>query len=167
MLIKAAAFTVINFVAINQANQEEFTRDIYRVNVQDNTFDSIKTPSSQIKIIGRSISPTLISGLGIFETPKTNPIDLAFKETRINSQEGNKVLAIAKGILAEMSSPVASETAEVINDPDENVAYLNIRLHINTSFEEALEIDSQLTRSLLSRVGKLPERLTFAVYGLG
>ncbi len=167
MLIQAATFTVISQIALPQEINGNSTRDIYKFNSKEHSVELIKTPSSEIKLIGTLLTPSLIFGKNLTELPSINPIDAALIKAGISLEDGNRNLSIAKGILAEMNFPAIKITPELINDPDEDIEYLNIKLHIHASFENALELDSLLTKSLLSRVEKLPERITFAVYNLG
>lgn len=167
MFIQIATFTVISYMATPQELHGDSTRDIYKFDSNNKSVELIKAPSNQIKLISGINAPSLIYGTNFIEVPTVNPIDSALIRAGISLEDGNKVLLIAKDILAEMNFPAIRMTPELINDPDEDVEYLNIKLHINASFEQALELDSALTRNLLSRVENLPERVTFAVYDIG
>ena len=165
--LEAAAFTVISFVSNTTAFNDNSTRNIYKPELQEKRIELTKATSTQIKIFGSAEAPSLVIGKVFYEFPSPNPIHLAFNEAGISQNDGDAFLNIAKGILAEMRYPVKKVTPQLINDPEENSFYLNLKIHVEATFEDTLMLDSLLTKILLSRIDQLPEKLSFSVYEIG
>lgn len=168
MFIEATTFTVISYVTIPSGSTSNTTRDIYKLEPNEKSTEFIRTtPSTQLKLLGGFLIPSLILGRDLVEVAQTNPVDLALAQAKIPLDEGNQALLIAKGVLAEMQFPIKRIAPQLINDPEGDCYYLNLKLYIDSTFEESLELDTILTKQLSSRVEILPERLSFSVYDLG
>lgn len=87
-----------------------------------------------------------------------------FETIGLSSKEGIALFNRASEILAEEMYPCTSVIPVIANDPEEEVSYLTLRLYVNASMEKAFELDSMLTRGLISSFAKLPVRLSFSVY---
>lgn len=174
MFLEAATFTIIS-LGINDAKLDNhlITGDVFKL---DKSANIIATSGVGIFPFGGQISniPTTFIdnvspsfttwGMGLQISNPVNEIHLAFEKVGINRDVGDKFLFIAKGILAELNYPNIKVNPLLIRDPEENSSYLTLRLHVNTSFEESLALDSKLTRELVHRTTNIPENLSFAVY---
>lgn len=168
MFIETATFTVISYMALPSGSASNPTRDIYKLEQKEKVTELIKsTHSTQIKLPGGVAAPSLILGREFVLTAQPNPINLALAQASISLEEGNQALLIAKGVLAEMRFPIKRVLPQLINDPEGDCYYLNLKLYIDSTFEESLELDTLLTKQLSSRIETLPERLSFSVYNLG
>lgn len=168
--LKAAAFTVISFNAHGaDINQNPVTNDVYKI------ISSVNMPAPKMfsdkaslatPFIG-NVLPTTTWGIVQQTLIPENSIHLALDSIGISRVVGDKLLNLAKGILAELNYQNVKVLPSLVRDPEENASYLTLCLHVNTTFEESLALDSKLTRELISRNVNLPENLSFAVYDLG
>ncbi len=161
----AATFTVISFVMqgidLDQAYPQ--TKDVYKMPI------SIPVPHAMDASLAL---PTFVNRpQNTFTTWNPNPqksdLSVAFNSSGVNEDLGNRLLGMAKGILAEMNYTNVKVRPTLVRDPEENTTYLTVRLYVNATFEESLELDSKLTRELIQRTDSLPENLSFAVYDVG
>lgn len=159
----AATFTVISFfmqgIDLDQSCQ---TKDVY------------KMPTDKLVPHAMDAShglPTFVSEpQNTFTTWHLNPqksdLSVAFNSSGVNEDLGNRLLGMAKGILAEMNYTDVKVKPTSVRDPEENATYLTVRLYVNATFEESLELDSKLTNELIQRTDRLPQNLSFAVYDI-
>ncbi len=168
--LEAAAFTVISFgLPSTYLDQPLKTGDVYKVNVLNSTpvqnkFLPVKTATMPAAFIG-SVAPT-VTTWGMWQQA-IGDVHRAFDEVGINRVVGDQLISLAKGVLAEMNHPSIKVIPSLVIDPEENATYLTICLHVNTTFEESLALDSKLTRELVDRADNMPENLSFAVYDIG
>lgn len=87
-----------------------------------------------------------------------------FHKIGLPEKDGLALLLRAKEILGAANFPCAKVIPIVANDPEEEMSYLTLRLYVNASMEKAFELDSALTKDLISSFAKLPVRLSFSVY---
>lgn len=158
----AATLTVISFV-VQGIDLDQSSQDVYKMPI------SIPVPHA----IDASLAlPTFVNRpKNTFTTWSLNPqksdLSVAFNSCGINEDLGNRLLGMAKGILAEMNYASVKVKPILVRDPEENATYLTVRLYVNATFEESLELDSKLTSELIQRTDSLPENLSFAVYDIG
>lgn len=175
MLLETAITVISLGVQIPNNEYYQATRDIYKM-VVATTMPSKNEPIEK-SFIGNFATSTAFFGNAIPTittwnmtlqalVPPVNSIHVAFDKVGINRAEGDQLLILAKGILAEMKYAETKVTSSIVNDPEENVSYLTLRLHLDADFETTLKLDSILTRELVSRTESLPEKLSFAVYEL-
>lgn len=155
----AAKITVISFVMQGAA----LNNDVYKMPA------SIPVPHAMDDSLAL---PTFVNGpQDTITTWKPNPLKsdlgIAFNSSGVNENLGNHILNMAKGILAEMNYSDVKVKPTLVRDPEENATYLTLRLYVNATFEESLELDSKLTSELIQRTDSLPENLSFAVYDIG
>ncbi|MEQ1638739.1 MAG: hypothetical protein ABL903_18930 [Methylococcales bacterium] len=174
--LKAAAFTVISFNAHGaEIDQNPITSDVYKVIASVNTpalsaFNETSPVNQTFHVapfLGNAL-PTLTTW-GIVQQAFTpvNSIQLALDSIGISRAIGSQLLSMAKGILAELNYSEVKVSTSLVRDPEENVSYLTLCLHVNATFEESLALDSKLTKELISRAVNIPENLSFAVYDIG
>ena len=175
-MLLETAITIISF-GIHDLNFDHYpiTSDVYKVVTV--TSMPVKNESSKIGSVGSLTIPTSFINKAIPSMPKwdmvlqavapVSNVHLAFERAGINRSEGDHLLNLAKGILAEMKYSDVKATPSLVTDPEENATYLTICLHVNATFEESLALDSKLTRELVYRTDKIPENLSFAVYDIG
>ena len=175
MLLKTA-ITVISF-GIHSPNFEHLpiTSDVYRVVSATST--TLNREPREISYAGTALLPTTFIGnampsvtswgMPVQATSPVNSIHLAFESVGVSRVEGDHLLTLAKGILAEMKYFDVVITPSIVHDPEENSSYLTLRLHVDADFESTLKLDSCLTKELVARTNLLPEKLSFAVYELG
>lgn len=164
LLGTAATCTVISFVIQGIGLDQPFkTEDVY------------KMPMNKLVPHAMNAShglPTFVSEpQNTFTTWHLNPqksdLSVAFNSSGVNEDLGNRLLGMAKGILAEMNYINVKVKPILVRDPEESATYLTVRLYVNATFEESLELDSKLTSELIQRTDSLPENLSFAVYDIG
>lgn len=175
-MLLETAITVIS-LGVQSPNFEHYqaTRDVYKMaaaatmpaineSIEKSFVSSMATPTT---FIGTAM-PTMTTWNVALQaaTPPINSIHIAFDKVGINRAEGDQLLVLAKGILAEMNYADTKVTSSIVNDPEENESYLTLRLHVDADFDTSLKLDSILTRELVSRTESLPEKLSFAVYEL-
>lgn len=88
----------------------------------------------------------------------------AFDKIGLPETDGKKLLNRAKEILSATSYSCTKVVPIIASDLEEGVSYLTLRLYVDASMEKAFELDSALTRGLISSFPRLPVRLSFAVY---
>lgn len=88
----------------------------------------------------------------------------AFGKIGLPEKDGLVLLNKAKEILSESNYPCANVVPIIANDLEEEISYLTLRLYVNASMQEALELDSALTHGLISSFPRLPVNLSFSVY---
>lgn len=164
LLGTAATFTVISFAMQGVDLDQPFqTKDVYKMPI------NISFPHAMDASHGL---PTFVSEPQNTITtwhlnPQKSDLNVAFNSSGVNESLGNRLLGMAKGILAEMNYVSVKVKPTLVRDPEENATYLTVRLYVNATFEESLELDSKLTSELIQRTDSLPENLSFAVYDLG
>jgi hypothetical protein len=160
----ATAITVISFVMQGvDLNQSVQTKDVYEMPI--NKFAPQAMNASQGL-------PTFVSEpQNTFSTwhlvPQKSDLSIAFNSCGVNEGLGTHLLGMAKGILAEMNYSNVKVKPTLVRDPEEDATYLTVRLYVNATFEESLELDSKLTSELIHRTDRLPQNLSFAVYDIG
>lgn len=87
-----------------------------------------------------------------------------FQKIGLSSKDGIALLNRASQILTEAEYPCTTVIPIIANDPEEEMSYLTLRLYVNASMEKAFELDSMLTKGLISSFARLPIRLSFSVY---
>lgn len=169
------AITVISF-GVHGANLDYYplTTDVYKVVTA--TSMPVSSESKETLFVGGAVIPTTFIGnamptmttwgMALQAVAPVNSLHLAFDRVGVNRTDGDQLLGLAKGILAEMKYFDIKVTPSIVNDPEENASYLTLRLHIDADFDTTLKLDSILTRELVSRTESLPEKLSFAVYEL-
>lgn len=169
------AITVISF-GVHGADLGHYpvTTDVYKVVAA--TSMPVNSESKEPTFVGGAVIPTTFIGnamptmttwgMALPALAPVNSLHLAFDRVGVNRVDGDQLLSLAKGILAEMKYFDVKVTPSVVNDPEENVSYLTLRLHVDADFESTLKLDSLLTRELVARTDLLPENLSFAVYEL-
>jgi hypothetical protein len=169
--LKAAAFTVISFNAHGaEIDQNPITSDVYKVIASVNTpvlsaFNETSPVNQTFHVapfLGNAL-PTLTTW-GIVQQAFTpvNSIQLALDSIRVSRAIGSQLLS-----MAELNYSEVEVSTSLVRDPEENVSYLTLCLHVNATFEESLALDSKLTKELISRAVNIPENLSFAVYDIG
>lgn len=164
LLGTAATFTVISFaiqgIGLSQPSQ---TKNVYKMPI------SIPVPHAIDAYL--DFTTFVIKPQNTLTTWNINPqksdLSVAFSSSGVNEDLGNRLLGMAKGILAEMNYVGVKVKPTLVRDPEENATYLTVRLYVNATFEESLELDSRLTSELIQRTDSLPENLSFAVYDIG
>lgn len=164
LLGTAATFTVISFaiqgIGLSQPSQ---TKNVYKMPI------SIPVPHAIDAYL--DFTTFVIKPQNTLTTWNINPqksdLSVAFSSSGVNEDLGNRLLGMAKGILAEMNYVGIKVKPTLVRDPEENATYLTVRLYVNATFEESLELDSRLTSELIQRTDSLPENLSFAVYDIG
>lgn len=164
LLGTAATFTVISFaiqgIGLSQPSQ---TKNVYKMPI------SIPVPHAIDAYL--DFTTFVIKPQNTLTTWNINPqksdLSVAFSSSGVNEDLGNRLLGMAKGILAEMNYVGIKVKPTLVRDPEENAIYLTVRLYVNATFEESLELDSRLTSELIQRTDSLPENLSFAVYDIG
>lgn len=91
-------------------------------------------------------------------------LSAAFKIIALPPQQGYEILARAKEILNEAKYPCANIIPVIAHDPEEPASYLTLRLFVNANMNKTFELDSLLTKSLISAFPHLPVNLSFSVY---
>lgn len=162
------AFTLISFGALGQTQQ---INDVYRFPVETSLPSGMNTdsviPTIPLSFISNPLH-TYTAWHSIALIPQVKgEVSLAFSRCGVDEAIGNGLLNMAKGILAEMSYADIKVEPVLVTDPEENATYLTLRLYVNATFEESLQLDSKLTSELIQRTDSLPENLSFAVYDLG
>ncbi|ADI28526.1 hypothetical protein [Methylotenera versatilis] len=94
-------------------------------------------------------------------------IQLAFDQVGVERANGNQLINLGKGILAEMSYKDIVVAPSLVEDPEEDSISLTIRFMLNVSFEESLVLDTKLTKEMINRANDTPDNLLFAVYPMG
>lgn len=164
LLGTAATFTVISFaiqgIGLSQPSQ---TKNVYKMPI------SIPVPHAIDAYL--DFTTFVIKPQNTLTTWNINPqksdLSVAFSSSGVNEDLGNRLLGMAKGILAEMNYVGIKVKPTLVRDPEENATYLTVRLYVNATFEESLELDSRLTSELIQRTDSLPENLSFTVYDIG
>lgn len=164
LLGTAATFTVISFaiqgIGLSQPSQ---TKNVYKM--------PISTPVPHAIDAYPDFTTLVIKPQNTLTTCNINPqksdLSVAFSSSGVNEDLGNRLLGMAKGILAEMNYVGVKVKPTLVRDPEENATYLTVRLYVNATFDESLELDSRLTSELIQRTDSLPENLSFAVYDIG
>ncbi len=160
----AATFTVISlFMHGIDLDQSCQTKDVYKMPT-DRFVPHAMGASNGLSTFASEPQNTFTTWL---LNPQKSDLGIAFNISGINENLGNRLLGMAKGILAEMNYANVKVKPTLVRDPDENATYLTVRLYVNASFEESLELDSKLTSELIQRTDSLPENLSFAVYDVG
>jgi len=88
----------------------------------------------------------------------------AFGKIGLPESDGLVLLNKAKEILEQSNFPCANVVPILANDLEEETSYLTLRLYVNASMQEALELDTALTHGLISSFPRLPVSLSFSVY---
>lgn len=170
------AITVISF-GVHGANLDHYpvTTDVYKV--VSATSMPVNNESREISFIGTAVIPTTFIGnamptmtswdMSLQAVTPVNSMHLAFDRVGVSRIEGDQLLNLAKGILAEMNYSGIKVSPTLVTDPEESATYLTVCLHVNVTFEESLILDSKLTRELIYRTDSIPDNLSFAVYEIG
>ena len=167
-IIVAPAFTVISFGSFGQSHQ---INDVYRFPIDTSALNSMSLASTMPTMPQSFISNplnTYTAWHSITLIPQArSEVSIALNQCGVDETIGNDLLNMAKGILAEMSYADIKVVPVLVTDPEENATYLTLRLYVNATFEESLQLDSKLTSELIQRTNGLPENLSFAVYDIG
>lgn len=119
--------------------------------------------SNSVEYVGLDVHDSS-SHTDVVRLSEDEDLGRSFDVIGLPRDEGFIFLNKAMEILGLTSFFCTSAVPCISSDLEENTEYLTVRLYTNASFEKSLELDSFLTRKLITTFARLPERLSFAVY---